>query len=76
MKHFVFNGRFGDIIHGLPAVHEYHLRTGEKVRMTVAHGYQTLLEGCSWIEGYGAPIPWDKTGAIASWAKKANISTR
>ena len=69
MKHFISNGRYGDIIHAIPAVHEYTLRTGQPVRMTVAAEFASVLEGCSYIEGYGAPVPWQKVRDIEAHAR-------
>lgn len=69
MKHFIDNGRYGDIIHVLPAIREYVQRTGERVRMTVAEEFATVLEGCSYIEGHAAPCPWQKVQDILGYAR-------
>jgi hypothetical protein len=71
MKHFVFNGRYGDIIHSLPAVWEYTQRTGETARMTVAAEFAHLIEGCSYIEGHAAQAPWVDINAITGQARRA-----
>lgn len=58
MKHFIFGGRFGDICHSLPAVYEYAQRTGTRPRFTAAKEFASILDGCSYIEPYSAPVPW------------------
>lgn len=69
MKHFIFNGRFGDIIHSLPAVYEYYRRTGERVRFTAAAEFATVLDGCSYIDPIAAPVPWVNIVDIEQYAR-------
>jgi len=69
MRHFIFNGRFGDICHSLPAVYEYAHRTGERVRFTAAAEFASILEGCAYIEAHAAPCPWPNIQSIIAYAK-------
>lgn len=69
MKHFVFAGRYGDICHSLPAVYEYAQRCGVRPRFTAAEEFAGILDGCSYLEGYGAPVPWQKINDVLGWAK-------
>ena len=70
MRHYIFNGRYGDIIHSLPAVYEYHRRTGERVRFTSAGEFTSVLEGCSYIDAIAAPVPWVNLNDILGYARR------
>jgi len=56
---FIIGGKAGDCVQMTAAFHEIWKRTGRPVNVVCSTEYQSVFEGCSFVNAVGVPVRWN-----------------